>query len=149
MIFFPDVNVLIALAWPNHLHHSDAHRWFSDTINGTENSWATSPLTQTAFIRISSNPRIIHDAVPVREAQTILDAYIQHPAHVFWADTLDASVLAKLPPSMLQGHRQVTDAYLLSLAFQNSGVLVTFDKAIVNQAVGTKYTSSVQLLQNS
>lgn len=25
-----DVNVLLALAWPNHQHHVAAHRWFHD-----------------------------------------------------------------------------------------------------------------------
>ena len=38
-----DVNVLLALAWPTHVHHLAAHRWFA------ENSglgWATCPLTQ-------------------------------------------------------------------------------------------------------
>jgi len=44
-----DVNVLIALGWPNHKHHASAHRWFSSIAAG---GWATCPLTQCAFVRI-------------------------------------------------------------------------------------------------
>ena len=29
MVALLDVNVLVALAWPNHVHHTQAHRWFS------------------------------------------------------------------------------------------------------------------------
>ena len=29
MIALPDVNVLIALAWPNHVHHDAARSWFA------------------------------------------------------------------------------------------------------------------------
>ena len=27
MVYLLDVNVLIALAWPNHVHHAAAHTW--------------------------------------------------------------------------------------------------------------------------
>ena len=30
-----DVNVLIALAWPNHVHHAAARAWFEDRRDGT------------------------------------------------------------------------------------------------------------------
>ncbi len=29
MVALLDVNVIVALAWPNHVHHESAHRWFS------------------------------------------------------------------------------------------------------------------------
>jgi len=50
-----DVNVLVALAWPTHLHHEPAHHWFHRRrING----WATCTLTQIAFVRLSCQPSI-------------------------------------------------------------------------------------------
>ena len=47
-----DINVLLALAWPNHDHHDAAHRWFDEV---PDRKWATCTLTQLGFIRISSN----------------------------------------------------------------------------------------------
>ena len=58
-----DVNVLIALASPLHVHHVQAHAWFESV---GQKSWATCPLTQLAFVRNSANPKIISAAVSPR-----------------------------------------------------------------------------------
>ena len=52
MITLPDVNVLIALAWPNHVHHDPARSWFAANLN---TGWATCPLTEAGFVRLSCN----------------------------------------------------------------------------------------------
>ena len=49
-----DVNVLIALIDPQHVHHQPAHGWFQ--AHGCH-GWATCPLTQNALLRILGNPR--------------------------------------------------------------------------------------------
>ena len=38
-------------------------------------------------------------------------------------------------PSYIQGHRQLTDVYLLGLAVANRGRLVTFDRSVPLKAV--------------
>ena len=43
-----DVNVLIALAWPNHVHHELSLRWFKEQ---QPRGWATCPATQTGFVQ--------------------------------------------------------------------------------------------------
>ena len=55
-----DANMLIALAWPSHVHHREAHEWFAANQSA---GWATCPLTRCAFVRVSSNPKIIPEAV--------------------------------------------------------------------------------------
>ena len=51
-------------------------------------------------------------------------------AHEFWPDELDC-VAADFPLNLrIGGHRQVTDAYLVSLARARSGCLVTLDRRI-------------------
>lgn len=118
-----DVNVLIALAWPSHVHHANAHRWFSENSKA---GWATCPLTQSAFVRISSNPKIISEAVTPKEALVLLEEIVALKNHQFWSD--DIGMLDKnVPTEFLVGHRQITDAYLLGLAIRHGGRLVTFD----------------------
>ncbi|MGI9022281.1 MAG: type II toxin-antitoxin system VapC family toxin, partial [Acidimicrobiales bacterium] len=56
-----DVNVLIALAWPNHVHHDRARSWFSGPGSS---GWATRPLPQHGFVRVSSHPMLPHAATP-------------------------------------------------------------------------------------
>lgn len=122
-----DTNLLIALAWPHHVHHAQAHEWFHRL---GRKGWASCPLTQVAFIRISSNPKIIEDAVSPREALEVFNKIVKVPGHHFWHDNVapaDTKVFASVA---LVGHRQVTDAYLLALAQHHKGKLATFDKGI-------------------
>lgn len=122
-----DSNVLIALSWPNHVHHGKAHEWFHGTGRA---AWATCPLTQIAFIRISSNPKIIADAVTPREALEVLKKILGVPGHHFWPDTVAATDAKAFASAAFVGHRQVTDVYLLSLAQHHKGKLATFDHGI-------------------
>ena len=43
-----DVNVLLALAWPNHMHHADSKAWFD---REAPHGWATCALTQLSLNR--------------------------------------------------------------------------------------------------
>lgn len=122
-----DANLLIALAWPQHVHHSAAHDWFRKVGHG---AWATCPITQLAFIRISSNPKIIPDAVAPREALGMLKRILAVPGHEFWVEEVAPVDAATFATKALVGHRQVTDAYLLALVQRRSGKLATFDRGV-------------------
>jgi toxin-antitoxin system PIN domain toxin len=124
-----DVNVLVALAWPSHIHHGKAHEWFSQ--NASE-GWATCPITQSGFVRVSSNPAIIDEAVSPAEAISLLEKMTSHENHIFWADSIELVRSEDIPIMMLAGHRQVTDAYLLGLAAVNNGRLVTLDRGVAS-----------------
>ncbi len=127
MIALLDVNVLVALAWPNHIHHESAHRWFD---RHKASGWATCPLTQTAFVRVSSNGRVFPEARSPREALELLDRIVALPNHVFWTD--DTSIVKSrfVRRESLVGYRQLTDAHLLALALKRRGRLATFDRAL-------------------
>ena len=45
-----DVNLLVALFHPDHVHHEIAHDWFADHLR---EGWATCPLTESGFIRVA------------------------------------------------------------------------------------------------
>jgi uncharacterized protein len=121
-----DVNVLIALAWPNHVHHGEALRWFEARA---VKSFRTCPMTQAAFVRISSNPAFTPQAPPPQEAMALLAAVIALPGHDFWPDDLSlAEALGAGTPAAT--HRHVTDAYLLALATAHDGILATLDRGI-------------------
>jgi toxin-antitoxin system PIN domain toxin len=122
-----DTNLLIALSWPQHVHHAKAHEWFQRTGRA---AWATCPVVQIGFIRISSNPKIIADAVAPREALSVLQSILQLPGHHFWPDTIAPSDATVFASAAFVGHRQVSDAYLLALAQHNKGKLATFDRGI-------------------
>jgi uncharacterized protein len=119
-----DVNVLLAMAWPNHQHHEAAHQWFSRVSART---WATCALTELAFVRISANPAFTPSAVSPADAVRLLDRTRAHPGHRYWHELPGVDDLAEM---RLGGHQQVTDAYLVLAAKLNGGVLATFDRSI-------------------
>ncbi len=124
MIALLDVNVLIALAWPNHVHHSATRTWFEVRREG---GWATCPLTEAGFVRVSCNPSVVRHTVTPLEAIAVLQRLSQLGSHTFWPQ--DQSIM-HLPESIgirLQGCRQVTDAVLLAAAMQRNGQLATLD----------------------
>lgn len=80
MIALLDVNLLVALAWPKHVHHVPALRWFRAH---RDDGWATCPLTQTGFVRVSSNRSALPDAKSPQEALQLLRRIVALPGHVF------------------------------------------------------------------
>ena len=144
-VYLLDVNVLIALAWPQHVHHKAAHAWF-DKVGGKR--WASCPLTQLAFVRISSNPKIIAGAVSPRAAMHALSQMTTLPGHRFWPDDLPLSGMASLSSAALVGHRQVTDAYLLEVARHHHGALATLDGGITELLSPDERKTRIELIQN-
>jgi uncharacterized protein len=124
-----DVNVLVALAWPNHVHHAAALDWFEE-IGHTR--FATCPVTQSGFVRLSSNRRAIPLARTPREACALLRRIVSLPGHVFWTDEIDLSGTEHIAWERLGSHAQVTDAHLLAIALHHGGRLATFDRELVN-----------------
>jgi len=125
--FLLDINVLIALLWPEHEFHVRAQRWFGKNAS---QGWATCAMTQSGFVRIVSSPAFSRRAVSVRDALAVLRANLRHPAHHFWKEDIGiAEAFAHVRESRV-GHRQVTDAYLLGLAIHNKGILATLDRGI-------------------
>ncbi|MGN6372225.1 MAG: type II toxin-antitoxin system VapC family toxin [Solirubrobacteraceae bacterium] len=124
-----DVNALVALAWDSHVHHARMRAWFR--ANGPA-GWATCPITESGFIRVSSNPKVLPSAIGVYAAREVLSTLRTHPGHRFLTD--DVSLSDSDVPA-IAGYRQVTDAHLLTLARRRGMRLVTFDARI--QAIGS------------
>ncbi|WP_321475348.1 TA system VapC family ribonuclease toxin [uncultured Paludibaculum sp.] len=121
-----DVNVLLAIAWPNHQFHSAAIAALS-----RRNRWATCALTQLGFIRLSSNPAVVGAAKGPQQAVALLADLVGDPLHVY-LDSLPAPTSGEWRSAFagLFGHQQVTDAYLLQLAATHNAVLLTFDRRL-------------------
>lgn len=125
-----DVNALVALAWDSHVHHATMRRWFAE--NGSS-GWATCPITESGFVRVSSNPSVLPSPIGVEAARDVLSALRAAGNHAFLVD--DVSITEADVPRIV-GHRQVTDAHLLTLARRRGTRLVTFDAALAALAEG-------------
>ena len=126
--FLLDVNVLIATAWPTHQAHQKVQQWIG---HRAKEGWATCPFTETAFVRILSNPGFSPNAVTPADALALLRANLRHPAHHFWEDDISFIEAAGRFSDRLVGHQQVSDAYLLGLAIHREGKLATLDRGVL------------------
>lgn len=122
-----DVNALIALLWPSSEFHLVVRTWFREHAS---KGWATCPITQNGFVRLVSNPALSTDAPSVLEAMELLHLNLAHPGHEFWPDDLGLKEAIAQSGAQLQGHKQITDAYLLGLAIRRKGQLATLDRSL-------------------
>lgn len=117
-----DVNALIALLDPTHVHHERAHRWFL-----AEGSFdcITVPITENGVVRIVSHPNY-SNTQPVPVAMSSLRSACAVGGHRFEADAV--SVLDLDDPIL--SSNQVTDVYLVALSRSLGAKLATFDRKI-------------------
>ncbi len=118
-----DVNVLMALLWENHDQYHQAQRWLA-----TVPQFATCPLVQLGFARISSNPLFGYTYRP-EQAFSTLRKFLADERHRFVPDDLSCDERALLTERIV-GAGQITDRYLVALAQRHGLALATFDAAL-------------------
>ena len=99
-----------------------------------QSSWASCPLTENGGIRIMSPPGY-PNALPAGAIAERLAAVTATSHHVFWPDAVSILDSGRIAWNAVLVSRQVADVYLLALAVQQGGRLVTLDRAGPLQAV--------------
>lgn len=121
-----DVNVLLALAWPNHQFHRQARARLAKT-----QPWATCAITELALIRLYLTPAVVHARKSAAEALAILSAMAEDDYHEYWSELPELTEARGSGAfARVLGHHQVNDAYLLELARRHGGRLLTFDRRL-------------------
>ncbi len=124
-MFLLDLNLLIALVDPDHVHHPQAFAFFN---HAKKVGWATCPLTENGFLRILGSSSYPKGPGSPQLTRRLLEQLCSQPGHQFWPDSISlchSKLYPKLPPS-----KHLTDYYLLALAIKNHSSLATFDRAI-------------------
>ena len=137
-----DVNVLIALLDSDHASHNTAIRWFAEHAR---EGWASCPITQNGCLRIMSNQGY-PNPLPVQAVIERLAEASDEDIHEFWPDEVSLLDPDVVDSTRIHGPRQLTDIYLLALAVQHEGRLVTFDTGIPLAAVRKATTQNLLIL---
>ncbi len=130
--FLLDINVLIALIDPSHVQHDAAHEWFEQHGN---KAWATCPLTENGLLRVVGHARYPNSPGTPAAVAPLLAALRALPGHVFWPDDISLLDVDRIDATRLLNSAQVTDSYLLALAYAHGGQLASFDRRLVKDAV--------------
>ncbi|HWE06081.1 MAG TPA: TA system VapC family ribonuclease toxin [Rhizomicrobium sp.] len=141
-VFLLDVNVLVALIDPSHIHHDGAHEWFA--AEG-QSAWATCPLVENGVLRVVGHPRYPNSPGSPAAVAQMLRIMCELPGHVFWPDDVSVLDAAALDTGRLLASSQVTDTYLLALARAHNGKLASFDRRLVVDAItgGARYLHAI------
>jgi len=137
-----DVNMLLALFDPGHIHHGQARGWWAAHQAA---GWATCPVTQNGFVRIISKPAYPRP-IALGTAISLLEAQIARGGHAFWPDTISILDRQAFDRRYILGPGQITDVCLLAVAVKHGGRFVTFDRRLQVEAVrGAKVENLVVL----
>ncbi len=117
MTFLLDANVLVALVVADHVHHDAAETWWAGV-----DRFATCPITEGALVRF-----LVREGLGIDEARSVLAGVAASPRHDFWTD---GHSYLETDLSRVVGHRQITDAYLASLARAHHERLASFDAGL-------------------
>ena len=85
---------------PHHVHHNAAKSWLAG-VRG--NGWATCPLTEAGFVRVSCNPSAVRQSVTVLDAISLLDRLRRLESHAFRAMEHSIAALPRGILSRIQG----------------------------------------------
>ena len=122
-----DANALIALGWPTREHHRQMLAWFRQHA---QKGWATTALTQGAYVRIVSQQVFAGRTIVIGEVAELPMRNTAHPKHrLVPLDFGFADVMVACTGGIL-GHRQITDSWLLTAAIRSGTRLLTFDSGI-------------------
>ena len=136
------VNVLIALLDSDHASHDTAIRWFA---KHAREGWASCPITQNGCLRIMSNQGY-PNPLPVQAVIERLAEACDEDIHEFWPDKVSLLDSDVVDSTRIHGPRQLTDIYLVALAVQHEGRLVTFDNGIPLTAARKATTQNMLIL---
>jgi len=138
--YLPDVNVLVALSDPSHVHHGTADNW---RLSIGDARFLLCLITEGGFVRLMANPSIgglsMNDAIMLLQEIAALRTCQNLPIEPSWLELIEPLT------ARLHGYRQVTDALLLGLAIRHGAVLVTLDRSIQALA-GEEYDANLLTL---
>lgn len=135
-LFFPDVNVWLALSEATHIHSAKAWAWLNALPRGSR--IVLSRFTQLGMLRLLSTQAVMGEkTLTLKQAWAVYDRWLADPRIDFYPESrgVDAALRRTTSPFGNQrASKLVGDCYLLACAMEMGARLVTFDQALATAA---------------
>ena len=128
LLSFPDMNVWLALATPEHVHAKVARQWW----DGEDGAIAFSRFTQMAFLRLLTTDAVM-DGKPLTmaEAWKVYDRWYEDDRVTFVSEPAEVEDRFREKAKERTVSPKVwADAWLLAFSVAAGGKLITFDRAL-------------------
>jgi toxin-antitoxin system PIN domain toxin len=121
-------NVLLYAVNTDAVHHAVSLEWLDSALDGEDNiGFAWNALL--AFVRISTNPRIMPMALAADEAMAQVHEWLAAPsAHLLNPGERHPMILESVLKQSGTAANLVNDAHLAALAIEHRASVVTFDR---------------------
>jgi uncharacterized protein len=131
-LFFPDLNVWLALSDTGHTHSASAWKWLR--ILPDDRKLIFSRYTQIGLLRLLTNTSVMGDqTLAVGKAWNVYDRWLEDPRVEFYPEprNLDTGFRQATEPfAARQASKAVGDCFLLAYARELQATLVTYDRAL-------------------
>jgi toxin-antitoxin system PIN domain toxin len=131
-LFFPDVNVWLALSVANHSHSEDAWHWLGGVAPDAQLLF--SRYTQLGLLRLLTNAAVMGDRpLTLSRAWKIYDRWLEDPRVEFYPEPRGGDAGFRKSTEPFGGSpatKWVGDCWLLAFAAGTGAALVTFDRAL-------------------
>jgi toxin-antitoxin system PIN domain toxin len=142
-LFFPDLNVWLALSVAGHSHTADAWKWFG--MLSLDSRLIFSRYTQIGLLRILTNQAAMgQQTLTLKKAWGVYERWLEDPRVQFYSEPrgLDTAFRQATEPfASKPASKWVGDCYLLAYAKESAAILVTFDKALLELARKHEYSA--------
>jgi predicted nucleic acid-binding protein len=130
--YLPDINTVLALLDPLHVHHDDAHHWY-EAVSPVQ--LLICPHVENGVMRIASQPRYPNHLGTAANVREILKKFIDQldVKHCTSEPSLLDEKILKSPEQLTPS--SISDLYLLAVALSNGAKLATFDQRIKSSAI--------------
>src|SRR5689334_2976116 len=123
-----DLTLLLAAVNERAPMHKAARSWWEDQLNGTD-PIALSWLVILGFIRLTTNPKIMPEPLPLADAIGLVDSWLARPnVTIAQVTPQHWSVLQNMLHAVGHGAALTMDAHLACLAIEHNAEIATADE---------------------
>lgn len=125
---FPDINVWLALAAPDHVHAGIARNWWNEESGRI----AFSRFTQLGFLRLMTTAAAMGgEPLSIAQAWKVHDRFYDDDRIAFVAEPPEIEThFRRYTATRTASPKIWSDAWLLAVADAAGGTVITFDKAL-------------------
>jgi toxin-antitoxin system PIN domain toxin len=135
-LFFPDLNVWLALSDIGNSHNATAWEWMNSLAPDARLIF--SRYTHLGLLRLLTNPAVMGDqTLTLRQAWAVYDRWLEDPRVEFHPDPRNVEAVfrqATEPLAARSASKWIGDCWLLAFAQAAQARLLTFDQALLDFA---------------